>query len=98
MILSLRNKMKKNKDILYLSGLISESKTELKHYMFFSNLKAIKSKVEEILAMDAKKVDKMIDDGHDWANEHIATSKDDVEEVHNWITGQANDGKKKKKK
>jgi hypothetical protein len=87
--------MKKNKEILYLSGLISESKSELKHYMFFSNLKAIKSKVEDMLAMDPKKLDKMIDDGHDWANEHIATSKDDVEEVHNWIMGQK-DSKKKK--
>ena len=27
----------------------------------------------------------MIEDGHDWAADHIATSKDDVEEVYNWI-------------
>lgn len=89
--------MKKNKEILYLSGLISESKSELKHYMFFSNLKAIKSKVEDMLAVDPTKLDKMIDDGHDWANEHISTSKDDVEEVHNWIMGQKNEKAKKKK-
>ena len=23
--------------------------------------------------------------GHDWANDHISTSKDDVEEVHNFL-------------
>jgi len=89
--------MMNEKYMLYLSGLISESKyleadeveenKEIKHYMFFSNLKAIKEKVDNLLAMDEKKIDDMLADGHDWANEHIATSKDDVEEVYNWISG-----------
>jgi len=58
-----------------------------KHYMFFSNLKVIKSMVEEMLSMDASQVDALLDDGHDWASDHIATSKDDVEEVHQWLKG-----------
>jgi hypothetical protein len=29
-------------------------------------------------------VDMILSDGHDWANDHIATSKDDVEEVKNF--------------
>ena len=53
--------------------------------MFFSNLKTIKNKVDELLSMDLSKIDQMIEDGHDWASDHIATSKDDVEEVYNWI-------------
>lgn len=56
-----------------------------KHYMFFSNLKAIKSAAEEMLSMDASQIDALLDDGHDWAADHIATSKDDVEEVHQWL-------------
>ena len=77
--------------LLFLSGVITESeayhenKSEIKHYMFFSNLHTIKEKVDTLLSMDKKKIDKMLDDGHDWATEHIATSKDDVEEVYNWI-------------
>ena len=58
-----------------------------KHYMFFSNLKVIKSMVEEMLSMDASQVDALLDDGHDWASDHVATSKDDVEEVHHWLKG-----------
>lgn len=58
-----------------------------KHYMFFSNLKAIKKMVEEMLSMDPSEVDQMLDDGHDWASDHISTSRDDVEEVHNWLSG-----------
>jgi hypothetical protein len=59
---------------------------ELKNYMFFSNLRVIKDRIEEILAMDPYMVDSMLEDGHDWAREHLATAKDDVEEVHNWLT------------
>ena len=74
---------------LYLSGLLNNNEKqgmELKHYMFFSNLKVIKDRVDALLAMDPEKIDNMIDNGHDWASEHIATSKDDVEEVYNWIS------------
>ena len=62
--------------------------SEPKHYMFFSNLKAIKEKVEAMLAMDPSQVDAMLSDGHDWASDHISTSKDDVEEVYNWLAGE----------
>lgn len=60
---------------------------DLKHYMFFSNLNVIKNKVQEILSMDPKELDAMLDDGHDWASDHISTSRDDIEEVYNWIIG-----------
>lgn len=82
-----------NKYMLYLSGLISENQLheakgeETKNYMFFSNLKTIKERVDAMLAMDQAKVDALITDGHDWASDHIATSKDDVEEVYNWLNG-----------
>lgn len=66
-----------------------EQQVELKNYMFFSNLKSIKEKVEKLLSMDASQIDSMLEDGHDWASDHVATSKDDIEEVYNWITGES---------
>jgi hypothetical protein len=60
---------------------------EYEHYMFFSNLKSIKEKAEAMLSMDPTKVDEMLKDGHDWASDHISTSRDDVEEVYNWLSG-----------
>jgi hypothetical protein len=62
----------------------------IKHYMFFSNLKSIKEKVDKLLEMDPREVDAMLDDGHDWASDHISSSRDDVEEVYNWIMGSSN--------
>jgi hypothetical protein len=74
-------------EMLYLAGVLSEEeRDEIKHYMFFSNLHVIKERVDKLLSMDKNKIDKMLADGHDWAVEHIATSKDDVEEVYNWIS------------
>jgi hypothetical protein len=55
------------------------------HYMFFQNLASIKHYVDEILTMDPAKVDALIQDGHDWASDHITSSKDDVQEVADWL-------------
>lgn len=62
-------------------------KEEPKNYMFFSNLRVIKNNVEQILAMDPKEIDALLEDGHGWAVDHIATSKDDIEEVYGWLIG-----------
>jgi hypothetical protein len=64
---------------------------ETSNYMFFGNLKTIKRLVDEMLEMDEAKVDAMLLDGHNWAVDHIATSKDDVEEVFNFLAGHDND-------
>lgn len=56
----------------------------LKEYMFFSNLKVIKAKVDEMLSMDPKEVDDLLKE-HAWAVDHISTSKDDIEEVANFL-------------
>jgi hypothetical protein len=61
----------------------------VQHYMFFNNLKTIKDRVDHMLSMCPHKVDAMLKNGHDWANDHIATSKDDVEEVFNWLTAES---------
>ena len=69
-----------------LKGL-KESHQETENYMFFKNLQTIKRLVDEMLEMDESEVDKMLSDGHAWAVDHIATSKDDVEEVFNFLAG-----------
>lgn len=60
-------------------------KEELGRYMFFENLKIIKNAVDEMLKLDDKMVDGILASGHDWAADHVATSKDDIEEVYNFL-------------
>jgi len=68
------------KHIKKFDSKLSES-ADTKNYMFFQNLKTIKEAAEKMLALDPATVDALLDNGHDWANDHIATSKDDIEEV-----------------
>lgn len=57
------------------------------NYMFFQNLKTIKKMVDAMLQMDPAQVDQLLSNGHGWAVDHIATSKDDVEEVGGFLMG-----------
>ena len=70
---------------------------EIQNYMFFQNLKTIKSHVDMLLSKSPKELDSIISNGHDWAAEHITTAKDDIEEVCDFFThGQGiSEGKKK---
>lgn len=59
------------------------------NYMFFSNLETIKRLVDELLQMDKAEIDAMLNE-HDWASDHITSSKDDIEEVFDFIAGHTN--------
>jgi hypothetical protein len=62
-----------------------EGGQEKQHYMFFQNLASIKHYIDEIMKMSPDEVDNLLKNGHDWAADHIATSKDDIQEVAEWI-------------
>ena len=73
-------------------------KEEIQNYMFFQNLKTIKSHVDMLLDKSPEELDSIISNGHDWAAEHITTAKDDIEEVCDFFTHGKNvmdEGKKK---
>ena len=62
-----------------------EAHHEVENYMFFGNLETIKRLAEIMLKMDPAKVDEVLKSGHSWAVDHVATSKDDIEEVANFL-------------
>lgn len=61
-------------------GSFLNENSDLKNYMFFQNLKTIKEAVDKMLAQDINEVDEILSQ-HNWATDHIATSKDDIQEV-----------------
>jgi len=67
------------------TGKVPKLKENTTNYVFFQNLKTIKMMVDKLLTMDKNAVDAILLSGHDWAEDHIATSKDDVEEVYNFL-------------
>lgn len=60
---------------------------DIKNYMFFTNLQTIKRLVDDMLTMDESEIDKQLTNGHDWASDHMSTSKDDIEEIYNFLRG-----------
>jgi hypothetical protein len=57
---------------------------EQKNYMFFSNVENIHRMCEEIIKMNEGDVDDILSE-HGWALDHMATSKDDIEEVYSFL-------------
>lgn len=55
------------------------------NYMFFGNLESIKRMVDELLEMDRDQVDEILTNGHDWAEDHITRSKENIQQVHNFL-------------
>ena len=55
------------------------------NYMFFGNLKIIKKYVDAMLQMNPDQVQEILSNGHDWAADHVATSKDDIQEVGDFL-------------
>lgn len=63
---------------------LEENHHAIQNYMFFANLKTLCRLSRKMLNMDRHELDQMLSE-HNWALDHIATSKDDVEEVFNWV-------------
>ena len=69
----------------YSKSECSTRRSEGDRYMFFDNLKTIKAEIDALLQMNPEDVTNILNNGHDWAADHIATSKDDIEEVANFL-------------
>ena len=44
-------------------------------YMFFSNLEQMRRQCDILLDFDRNMVESILDNGHDWAQDHIAEAK-----------------------
>jgi hypothetical protein len=54
-------------------------------YMFFSNLEQMKRQCELLLNLDKNEVTELLENGHDWAQDHIAESKNNLDQVFDFI-------------
>ena len=60
-------------------------KEETQRYMFFSNLEQIQRQCEILLGKDKQMIESILDNGHDWAQDHIAESKNNLDQVFDFI-------------
>ena len=58
------------------------------NYMFFSNLEQIKRQCEMMLEMEPDMIDKIIQGGHDWADDHVSEAKTNIDQVFDFFKNQ----------
>ena len=63
--------------------ILKEQKNE--RYMFFSNLQQIRRQMDILLDMNPQMIEDVLEDGHDWAQDHIATAKESIDQVFDFL-------------
>ena len=66
-------------------NLFEQEEPETDRYMFFSNLEQIHRQTGILLEKDPEMISEILDNGHDWAQDHIATSKESIDQVFDFL-------------
>jgi len=62
-----------------------ENESGTTSYMFFNNLETIHNASKDILSMDQSSVNQLLNDGHNWAEDHISIAKENLSHVYNFM-------------
>jgi hypothetical protein len=73
------------KDLSHLVKRVLSEQQESENYMFFSNLKQIARQCQMLLEMDEEMIDQILQDGHDWADDHVSEAKTNMDQVFDFM-------------
>jgi hypothetical protein len=65
--------------------LFEQEEPETDRYMFFSNLQQIHRQTGLLLEKDPNMISDVLENGHDWAQDHIATAKESIDQVFDFL-------------
>ena len=69
-----------------IKNVIRETKEEhSSRYMFFSNLEQMRRQCDLLLDLDRNMVESILDNGHDWAQDHISEAKNNMDQVFDFL-------------
>ena len=77
----------KNLDSI-IRRVIKEEK-DSQRYMFFSNLEQMRRQCDLLLDFDRSMVESILDNGHDWAQEHISEAKNNMDQVFDFMMNES---------
>ena len=67
-------------------------KEESERYMFFSNLEQMRRQCGLLLDLDRNMVEEILSNGHDWAQDHIAEAKNNMDQVFDFLMNETKNG------
>jgi hypothetical protein len=62
-----------------------EGDEDSSRYMFFSNLEQIKRQADILMKFDQGKIEAILNSGHDWAADHMAVTKENLDQVFDFL-------------
>jgi len=75
-----------------VKNVVSENEEHGGNYMFFGNLEQIKRQCELLLKLDQNMVNELLDNGHDWADDHISSAKENIDQVFDFLMNETKGG------
>ena len=69
-----------------------ENENHSSRYMFFSNLQQMKRQCEMLLDMDENEIESILENGHDWAQDHISEAKNNMDQVFDFLMNETKGG------
>ena len=85
-----RFKMKNNKLENLIKKVLEEQTSD--RYMFFSNLEQMRRQCDLLLDLDRNMVESILDNGHDWAQDHISEAKNNMDQVFDFLMNEEKTG------
>jgi hypothetical protein len=76
----------------HLKNIVKENEQYGGNYMFFSNLEQIKRQCDLLLKLDQNMVNEILDNGHDWADDHISSAKENMDQVFDFLMNESRKG------
>jgi hypothetical protein len=83
----IKNMVKKTMDQINVQG--NEHHDRGNRYMFFSNLQQMRRQCDILLDMDPEMVEGVLENGHDWAQDHIAEAKNNMDQVFDFLMNES---------
>jgi hypothetical protein len=81
--------MKNNKLQNLIKKVLEEQTSD--RYMFFSNLEQMRRQCDILLSKNRDEIDSILDNGHDWAQDHIAEAKNNMDQVFDFLMNETSD-------
>ena len=72
------------------NALREEDEKRSSRYMFFSNLEQMKRQCELLLDLDQNEIEQILENGHDWAQDHISEAKNNMDQVFDFLMNETN--------
>jgi hypothetical protein len=78
-------KLKESDLTRIITRILKEEEMENNRYMFFSNLEQMRRQCDLLLDLDQDMIQSILDNGHDWAQDHISEAKNNMDQVFDFL-------------